>query len=87
MSFPEHNFDDLKKREDVKVPIPGLDLLLQHQMENHVLTNAGDCRMELSCPVATSTSDVNLSRFNHILYLLWGGFSDLLELKRVEAKM
>lgn len=84
-SFPESDFNDLKKREDIVVSTPGVDLLLQHKMEDTVLTTMEDWEMELSYPTPMSTGDMTLSKFNHVLYFLGGGSLNLSELKKVEC--
>ena len=72
----------MKKRENVIEATPGFDLL-QLRIENMVIASAGDWGRALSCPVPTSTSDMTLSKFNHVLYHAVGGFSNFPELKKV----
>lgn len=62
----------------------GADLWLQHKMEDTVLTSSEDWRMELSYPIPISTGDMTLSKFNHVLYFLRGGFPNLPEQKKFE---
>lgn len=66
------------------VTTPGADLWLQRKTEDTVLTSAEDWRIELSYPVPISTGDMTLSKFNHVLYFLGGGFLNLPEWKKVE---
>lgn len=56
-SFPESDFNDLKKREDIVVSTPGVDLLLQHKMrtQSWLLWRTGrwSCHIQHLCQLVT----------------------------------